>query len=194
MHPIRHLSTICHHRHLVFRHCCRAGIFWQGVTHDLSKLSATEFWRGARFWHGGHSPNEEERRVYGYSLAWMHHKGTNRHHYEFWTDIDPTTGGYSARPMPVRYVAEMFCDRMAASKTYLGKDYTDEAPYIYFTTRRAKNFMHPDTAALLLSWLTILKEEGETAAFRVVKAAVKADKKAQKAAKKEGNKQQEKGK
>lgn len=179
MHPFRHLATICHHRHLVFRHCCRAGIPWQGLVHDLSKFSPVEFWRGAKYWQGSHSPTEEERRENGYSLAWMHHKGRNMHHYEFWTDFNPETGAYDAKPMPVKYVAEMFCDRIAASKTYLGKAYTNDAPYLYLTTRKARHHMNPETVALLLSWLTILKDEGETAAFRAVKAAVKEAKRAE---------------
>ncbi len=173
----RHLGTVCKHRHLVFLHCVKCGIGWQGFVHDLSKFSLTEFWRGAKYWNGDHSPNEKERELFGYSAAWMHHKGRNKHHYEYWTDIDPTTGGYKAYPMPVRYVAEMFCDRVAASKTYLGGAYEDGAAYTYFTTRRAKNFMAPETAALLLSWLTALKEHGEKEAFRMVKQAVKQAKK-----------------
>jgi hypothetical protein len=184
MHPFRHLATICRHRHLVYRHCCRAGIPWQGLVHDLSKFSPIEFWRGASYWQGTHSPTEEERRDIGYSLAWMHHKGRNRHHFEFWTDINPASGCYEPVPMPLQYVAEMFCDRMAASKTYLGKDYTNDAPYNYFVTKNARRLMHPDTAALLLSWLTVLKDEGETAAFQMVKLAVKEAKRAKRKRKK----------
>ena len=38
-----HLSTITRHRHKVIAHCARAGILWQGLRHDLSKYSPTEF-------------------------------------------------------------------------------------------------------------------------------------------------------
>ena len=82
-HPLKHLRTICHHRHCVFRHCVRAGIPWRGLVHDLSKFSPTEFFEGTRFYtDGSHSPNEDARRKYGYSSAWLHHKGRNRHHFE----------------------------------------------------------------------------------------------------------------
>ena len=81
-----HLSTITRHRHKVIAHCAKAGILWQGLRHDLSKYGLTEFRQGVRFFDGTHSPTEDERKTLGYSLAWMHHKGHNRHHWEYWTD------------------------------------------------------------------------------------------------------------
>ena len=86
-HPLGHFKTITKHRHKVIRNCFKAGIFWQGLRHDLSKYSPTEFIPGAKFYLGTRSPNEKEREVYGYSMAWMHHKGRNKHHYEYWYDI-----------------------------------------------------------------------------------------------------------
>ncbi len=177
MHPLRHLRTILRHHHLVFRHARRVGIFWQGLTHDLSKLSPTEFFPGAKYYQGTRSPNEGERETLGYSLAWMHHKGRNRHHYEWWIDIDPVTHTYRAAQMPTRYLAEMFCDRIAASKTYRGKAYTDGDALAYLERGRAKDNMHPANVELLRKWLTTLAEEGESAAHREVKASVKAAKK-----------------
>ena len=79
---LRHLALVSRHRHRVFINCCRCGIPVRGLLHDLSKFSPIEFWRGASYWQGTYSPTEEERRDIGYSLAWMHHKGRNRHHFE----------------------------------------------------------------------------------------------------------------
>ena len=84
-----HFRTITKHRHQVIRHCARAGIFWQGLGHDLTKYCPEEFWVGAKYYQGTRSPNEREREEYGYSKAWMHHKGRNKHHFEYWTDYDP---------------------------------------------------------------------------------------------------------
>ncbi len=173
MHPIKHLRTILRHRRLVRYHARRVGIRWQGWTHDLSKFSPTEFWNGAKYFQGKRSPNEGEREDYGYSLAWMHHKGRNRHHYEWWTDIDPVTHEYHAAKMPVKYLAEMFCDRLAASKVYRGENYTDDYPLAYFERGHARDHMHPDNVAMLRTWLTVLANEGEHAAHAVVKAAVR---------------------
>ena len=90
-HFIKHFMTITRHRHKVMYHCLRCGILWQGMRHDLSKYSPTEFLPGARFYLGDRSPTEGERREYGYSKAWMHHKGRNKHHFEYWTDYNPKT-------------------------------------------------------------------------------------------------------
>ena len=99
----------------------------------------------------------------------MHHKGRNRHHFEYWTDYNPETKVMEPVEMPLVFVKEMFCDRVAASKVYQGKNYTDAHPLAYFkrgcTTRR----IHPNTSALLLSWLTMLEEKGEKATFSYIK-------------------------
>jgi len=169
LHPFRHFHTITKHRHRVIVHCFRAGIGFQGLFHDLSKYAPTEFLPGARYYQGSRSPNEREREVYGYSIAWMHHKGRNRHHFEYWTDINPQTKTYDPVPMPIRYVKEMFCDRVAASKIYQGKNYTDEHPLTYFRRGSARKKMHVATADLLEEWLVMLAEQGEKATFAHIK-------------------------
>ena len=82
MHPIKHFITITHHRHKVIAHCFKAGIGFQGLFHDLSKYTFTEFRPGAKYYQGTRSPNEKERELFGYSLARIHHKGRNKHHFE----------------------------------------------------------------------------------------------------------------
>lgn len=86
MHILEHLRTVNRHRHLVRKYCFRLGLYWQGLTHDLSKYSPTEFWRSAKYYQGYRSPNDQERLVNGVSLSWLHHKGRNRHHFEYWID------------------------------------------------------------------------------------------------------------
>ena len=146
-HPIKHFRTITKHRHKVIANCARAGILWQGLRHDLSKYSPTEFIPGARFFQGTRSPNEREREIYGCSLAWMHHKGRNRHHYEYWNDYNPKTKLMSPVKMPAEYLAEMFCDRVAASKIYQGDNYTINHPLEYYSRAKTTRFIHPETAA-----------------------------------------------
>lgn len=160
-----HLKTIIRHRHMVIRHCKKAGIFWQGLFHDLSKFSPTEFMQGAKFFLGNRSPNEAEREKNGYSLAWIHHKGRNKHHFEYWTDYSPVTRVMSPVKMPLKYVKEMFCDRVAASKIYMGKDYTDASSLEYFMRAKGKRIIHPETSQLLESLLVMLKEQGEEKTF-----------------------------
>lgn len=160
-HPIRHFITISKHRHEVIRLCFKAGIGFQGLFHDLSKYSPTEFIPGARYYTGSESPNNGERRESGFSLAWMHHKGRNKHHFEYWYDYDMVTKKIVPMPMPDRYIKEMFCDRVAASKTY-GKDkYTDASPLEYLTKSTAHEKMTEETYGKLLYLLTMLAEKGE---------------------------------
>lgn len=177
MRLIGHLKTVTRHRHKVFIHCVKAGIPIRGLLHDLSKFSPAELIPGVRFYQGSRSPNEREREVYGYSAAWMHHKGRNRHHYEYWTDYNPTTRKIEAVKMPRKFVAEMFCDRVAASKIYRGKDYADGDALAYFLKGRAPYTMHPETAAELREMLTVLAEQGEDEAFAHVKAYLKEENK-----------------
>ena len=168
-HPFLHWRTITKHRHKVMAHCRRAGIGWQGQWHDLSKYFPAEFIPGAKYYQGTRSPNERERELFGYSPAWLHHKGRNKHHFEYWNDLNPATKLYEPVKMPLRYVKEMFCDRVAASKIYQGKNYTDKHPLDYFRRGNARKKMHADTADLLESWLVMLDEQGERATFAYIK-------------------------
>ncbi len=164
-----HFLTITRHRHLVMKNCFRAGIFFQGCFHDLSKYSPTEFLAGVTHYQGNRSPNEGEREDYGYSKAWMHHKGRNKHHFEYWTDYNLNTREMSAVQMPVNYVIEMFCDRVAASKIYMGDQYTDHAPLDYYKQGSMKRLIHPETARQIEKLLTMLAECGEEQTFRYIR-------------------------
>ena len=167
---IKHFRTITKHRHEVIKNSAKAGILWQGLLHDLSKYSCTEFRAGAKFYLGNRSPNEGERREFGYSRAWMHHKGRNRHHFEYWTDYNPETHIMSPVKMPIKYVKEMFCDRVAASKVYNGKNYTDGSSLEYFLKAKGRRVIHPETSDLLEKLFIMLKEKGEKETFKYIKS------------------------
>ncbi len=171
--PLSHFKTITKHRHAVIRHCFKAGILWRGLLHDLSKYTFAEFLPGARFYKGTRSPNEAEREEYGFSSAWMHHKGRNRHHFEYWTDYSPITKRVEPVKMPLVFVKEMFCDRVAASKIYQGKNYTQSHPLEYFIPGKERRIIHPETSALLESWLIMLAEKGEEETFKYIKSCKK---------------------
>lgn len=144
--------------------------------HDLSKYSPAELKAGFKYYQGNKSPNDAERKDLGYSSAWMHHKGRNRHHFEYWTDYSPVTKKVEPVKMPARFLAEMFCDRVAASKIYQGKNYTDGHPLEYYEKGNAKNIMHPETSVKLKELLVILNDQGEEAAFKAVRKLVKENK------------------
>ena len=169
MNVIGHFMTITRHRHEVIRHCKKAGILWQGLFHDLSKYMPSEFFCGIKYYQGDKSPNDMERRVHGYSSAWMHHKGRNRHHFEYWTDYNPETGRYGPVKMPMRYVKEMLCDRLAASKIYQGDKYNESHPIEYFERGRNNRLIHPETSDFLEKLLIMVRDEGEDATFRYIR-------------------------
>lgn len=168
-----HFKTITKHRHQVIKHCYKAGILFQGLFHDLSKYSLEEFLVGAKYYIGTKSPNEGERADKGYSKAWMHHKGRNKHHYEYWTDYNPKTKKIEPVKMPLNYLVEMFCDRVAASKIYMKDQYTDESSLVYFMNAKSRIIIHPETSKELEKLLRMLAEEGEEKTFAYVRRLVK---------------------
>ena len=175
MHIIKHFFTITRHRHKVMRLCFKVGLIRQGLKHDLSKYSPAEFIPGAKYYQGNRSPQSREREVLGYSAAWLHHKGRNKHHFEYWTDFADGRKVYVE--MPAKYLAEMICDRIAACKIYLKKNYTDSSALDYFENRTDKDGMNPETCEQLRYFLTVLSERGEKATLKELKKYVKANRK-----------------
>lgn len=164
-----HFKTIMRHKWEVFKISAKVGIPIRGLLHDLSKFSPSEFFVGAKYYTGKRSPNEGERKDFGFSTAWIHHKGIERHHFEHWRDYDPNTGIERPVEMPVIFLKEMFCDRVAASKTYMGKDYTDCEPLKYFLKAKGKRSIGEKTSDRLELFLTVLAEKGEKEAFKFVR-------------------------
>lgn len=169
----QHFKTITHHKFLVMQGCFKVGLYKQGLLHDLSKYSPTEFLTGARYYQGNRSPNAAERDEKGYSEAWMHHKGRNKHHYEYWTDMNMTTRRYEPVPMPRRYFVEMVMDRRAACMTYQGDNYTAASPLNYYLGSRERTLMHPQTQRELEYVLTMLRDRGEEETFHYLRQILK---------------------
>lgn len=170
----KHFKTITFHKYLVMKGCFKIGLYRQGLLHDLSKYSPSEFWVGVKYYQGNRSPNNAEREAIGYSSAWLHHKGRNKHHYEYWIDYSTReiSGVMAPAPMPAKYVAEMMMDRIAASKVYNGSQYTDESPWEYYLQGKEKAPIHPETKALLEKLLCMLAREGEAVTFAYIKKEV----------------------
>ena len=168
----QHFKTITYHRWLVMLGCFRVGLYLQGLTHDLSKYSPVEFGAGIRYYQGVRSPNAAEREDKGDSEAWMHHKGRNRHHYEYWTDMNMQTKCYESVPMPRKYLVEQIMDRRAACMVYQGKEYHPGSELEYFMKSRERTLMHEQTRQQLEYILTMLRDKGEERTFRYLKKSV----------------------
>jgi hypothetical protein len=157
-----HFKTITQHKLTVMDLCFKVGLVRQGFLHDLSKYSPEEFLTGVRYYQGNRSPNAAEKEEVGYSAAWLHHKGRNKHHFEYWMDYSTEIGkGVVGAKMPLRYVLEMTCDRIAASKIYRGSSYTDADPWNYYCRRKNELIMHNETRMLLEKLLILLRDKGE---------------------------------
>ena len=170
-----HLHTVNSHRRLVRKYCFKLGLYSQGMMHDLSKYSPSEFIPGVKYYQDGHrSPNNAQREDEGVSKAWLHHKGRNKHHFEFWIDydVDGNSTILAGMKMPVKYVAEMFCDRVAASRIYNKDKYKDSDPLDYYIKGLGHYIMHPETDELLHNLLKMLSDKGEEYTFAYIKANV----------------------
>ena len=171
----KHFKTITTHKLLVMDGCFKVGLYKQGLLHDLSKYSPEEFRIGARYYQGDKSPNAAERAEKGYSEAWMHHKGRNKHHYEYWTDMSMATKRYESVPMPRNYLVEMVMDRRAACMVYQGEKYTDASALDYYMGSKERNLMHSQTQKELEYILTMLRDEGEEKTFAYLRRLLKGE-------------------
>ena len=168
MHFFGHLKTVNHHRRLVRRFCFKCGLIKQGLTHDLSKYSRVEFLNGAKYYTGNHSPIRDERIDKGYSEAWLHHKGRNKHHHEYWMDFNLEDRSYGPIEMPERYIAESFCDRLAATMTYHGKEFKPIMVKEYAVNKDRCPF-HQTSKAKLMFLIDLYLEKGEKEVFSYIK-------------------------
>ena len=177
MHPWQHFKTITRHKLLVMRYCFRIGLYKQGLLHDLSKYEPVEFLVGCKYYQGDRSPNNAEREDTGISKSWLHHKGRNRHHYEYWTDVTKDRSlGIVGIKMPVKYVAEMFADRVAACKTYEKDRYTTMSPWRYYKKTKDYITIHPETRRLLERLLKMLAVRGEDEVYRYLRYLIRVKK------------------
>lgn len=141
---IKHFKTICKHKHYVRKYCWKMGMYWQGVTHDMSKFSPIEFFESAKYYQGSRSPIDACKEENGVSYGWQHHKGRNPHHYEYW--IDNLDNGGTPLLMPSKYIKELIADYLGAGHAYMGKKFTYAAEYSWWQQKKKKPLaMHPVT-------------------------------------------------
>lgn len=132
------------HKWLAMVHTFKCGIPLRGILHDLSKFSPSEFISSAKYYNGHYSPIVNERKNEGlYSSVFTHHTNRNKHHFEYW--ISEYKGDFVLKAMPYKYALEYVCDMIAASKTYLGKEYKKDEPLKFFLSRYDHYLMHSST-------------------------------------------------
>ena len=154
---LKHFGVITKHKCVVFKLCCKVGEPWRGFIHDFSKYSPTEFFEGVKYFNGHHSPITDCKKAEGYSKAWLHHRGRNKHHTDYWVDLSAPD---KAPIIPYKYVAEMLCDKLAAGMIYKGKEWTKEYELQYWIHERDKTLVNENIDKLITEFLTQVSEDG----------------------------------
>ena len=157
---IKHFGLITRHKWYVFQYCCKAGLFWRGIKHDLSKYSPIEFWESVKYYSGNRSPIDNCKAENGVSKAWMHHKGRNSHHYEYWQD-NFDNGGVPVQ-MPLDDAVELVCDYLAAGRAYNRGKLSLEGEWNWWLNKTSGPIaMHPQTKAFVYIMLYHMKNENK---------------------------------
>ena len=153
----KHLSLVLRHKNRVFINCAKCGIFWRGIAHDMSKFSPVEFFESVKYYQGNRSPIGACRRATGMSNAWLHHKGRNKHHIEYWLDSECEI----APMMPYKYAVECVCDKLAATRVYAGKNYNTDLPLVHWEKYGNKVQGNPRTMQFIEEVFIDVKLYGE---------------------------------
>ena len=171
LNAIKHFKLISKHKYYVFKNCWKAGLIWRGIKHDLSKYSPTEFLESIRYFSGDHSPIDTCKKMNGWSRAWMHHKGRNTHHYEYWQD-NFDKGGEPLQ-MPYADALEMVCDYIAAGQAYMKKDFSYSGEYDWWLNKKAHGIaMHPKTLQFVDLMLRVMKRDENNGVLAPTRAKV----------------------
>lgn len=163
---LKHFHTVNKHRFYVFIYACKAGIPFRGLVHDLSKYSITEFWGSVKYFDGHRSPIYFARKDKGFSEVWVHHKGRNKHHFEYWEDV--SAEGRYVTYIPYKYLVECICDKIAATRVYNGKNFNDRQPLDYWlkADKNSAIMIHEKTAKFVETILTTVATDGINKALK----------------------------
>ena len=153
----KHLFLVLKHKNRVFINCTKCGIFWRGIAHDMSKFSPVEFFESVKYYQGNRSPIGACRRETGMSKAWLHHKGRNKHHIEYWLDSECDI----TPMMPYKYAVECVCDKLAATRVYAGKNYSSDLPLVHWEKHGNKVLGNPKTMKFIEEVFVDVKLYGE---------------------------------
>ena len=166
----KHLKVVFKHKWIVFRCMCDCGRPVQGFFHDTSKLSPAELFPSVKYFQGNRSPIDAEKEDKGYSEAWFHHRGRNKHHSQYWCDI--SFGEVKPCKIPEKYLIELICDGIGAGMAYDGKNWNCKNPWNYYLSRDHKSFYHPETRKALEGVYVYIAQHGWKPFAKLIKNGV----------------------
>lgn len=157
----KYLSYILRHKWFVFLECCKAGIPWRGLVHDLSKFSPSEFFpymnhfylRKSKAIEGGYLKQLDTIPDPAFDKAWQLHLKRNPHHWQYWVSVSDhgTVQTPKVSPMPDKYWKEMVADWRGAGRAQGYGDNTLE----WYDKHKDSMILHPETRANVESELFI---------------------------------------
>lgn len=161
-----YFKTVMKHKIAVFKVCRMFGITWRGIVHDLSKFSPSEFIPYAKYFNidkSKLSKEEKNKLENDFEVAWLHHKGCNKHHHLFWINWSDDDNVPYAINIPLKYVYEMIADWIGAGMTY-NSNWNESEPYEYYKNnlRESKCFDYFEyrTKAIIDTILVDIKNHG----------------------------------
>lgn len=164
LNAFKHSKKILTHKRWVAHYCFMCGLYRQGLMHDLSKFSPTEFFESVKYYQGTSSPIDACKKDKGYSDAWFHHRGRNKHHWEYW--VDDFQEGMHPKKMPFKYVLEMVCDFLGAGRAYGEEQFSIRSEYDWWQAKRKVVVMHSDTLELVDSFFNYMLKYGIESVLR----------------------------
>ncbi len=153
---LKYLWYVIRHKWFVFIECCKFGIYWRGLKHDMSKVRPSEFIPYAKFFYGKKAkPVRDETGYYKptdtgdstFDFAWLLHQKRNDHHWQWW--ILPTdNGGEKVLDMPVKCRKEMLADWRGAGRAQGTPDVLK-----WYHKNQNKMRLHPMTRLWIINQL-----------------------------------------
>lgn len=160
----KYLWYLTRHKWYVFIECCKFGLYWRGLTHDLSKFLPSEFFAYAKnfygnfYKHGGGGTGYFKRRDIidkNFEFAWILHQKRNKHHWQWWVLSKPQYNGFTILEMPDEYRKEMVADWRGASHA---QGFGGNAKNWYIKNKK-RMLLHPKTRMWIEEQLEVKKEE-----------------------------------
>lgn len=146
---LRYLLYVLRHKWYVFLECCKFGIPWRGIVHDLSKFSRAEWFPYVNHFYGPKAKPWRDKTGYYkptntgdpiFDLAWLHHANSNDHHWQWWTQVEDDQQSVKVYPMSDGARKEMLADWRGAGKAQGKPDIV-----AWYKANKGRMVLHPET-------------------------------------------------
>lgn len=163
MKHLKYLKYVIRHKWFVFVACCRYGIVWRGLVHDLSKFRPSEWFPYVNYFYGTPYSNEESRQCFtatggilptledykkAFDIAWLRHQQRNDHHWQNWI-LRNDDGTSVIIEMPRKCVLEMLADWEGAGRAINGGPQGSAETSRWYKKNYLRIQIHPRTRAFV---------------------------------------------